>query len=177
MAGYGAGQGFAQGVQSMAGMILPAMQQKRQEKLYRDRLAFGMGWDGTPLSGEDSGSGPVTGVKTDGSGTPYQVTRETAPSSFMGRMFQRRSGLEYGSPPMPMSMPTSGESLARVRPPSVLPNMPGPMPMPQGPVARPPLIKQAPTFGEPMYRQPYMRMDEDVPAESRMRRTLGISRY
>lgn len=165
---YGVGQGINEGVQSMAGMILPAMQQRNAMKLYRDRLAFGMGWDGTPLDrttplsgGGAVVGGPATGVRRDGSGTPYQVTREAAPTSFMGRMFQRRSGPEYGNPsmprPMPMAMPTSGQSLALARQPSALPNMPNPMWKPQEPVARPPIIKQPRTFGEPMYR--YLRMD------------------
>src|SRR5574343_91089 len=148
---YGVGQGLNEGVQSMAGMILPAIQHRNAMKMYRDRLAFGMGWDADPSnSSAQSGAvsrGPVTGVSRDGSGTPYQVTREAEPTSFMGRMFQRRSGPEYGIQSMPMSMPTSGQSLALARQPSALPNIPGQMPIPQGPVARPPIIKQPRTFG------------------------------
>ncbi|WP_413937074.1 hypothetical protein [Nitrospira sp. BLG_1] len=183
---YGVGQGFAQGVQNMQGMILPILMQKQQQKLYRDRLAFGMGWDdvGDDDGGRDTSgmsgrmataSGPVTGVRTDGSGTPYQTTRDADPSSFMGRMFQRRSGPEYATPnAIP---PTSAGALVRAQQ-STVPVMPSPLqPQAQPMMVRPPIVKQPRSFGEPMYRQPYLRMDEDVPTESRMRRTLGITRY
>lgn len=180
---YGVGQGFAQGVQNVQGMILPILMQKQQQKLYRDRLAFGMGWDdvGDDYGGRDTSgmsgrmattSGPVTGVRTDGSGTPYQVTRDADPSSFMGRMFQRRSGPEYVNPTA--IPPTSAGALVQAQRPTVVPSMPNPV---QPMMVRPPIVKQPRSFGEPMYRQPYLRMDEDVPTESRMRRTLGISRY